>query len=242
MPGIDCRTWVSEFQIGGVVILLLPFVPHALMFERVILGNLFAACVVVEVVGRRLRAGICSRPGVESVCLAPDAANDRRLEGPATTPQATSTSRWQGRTVLVCEVSKRLECVAVQVCHEEGARVTTNVLVWDLDLLLPVVADNRRLEVVADGLPIWVPVGFGHDSGMCLALRRFAAHRSSRHGRSGVPTSQEAQGTQEPRGSRARLVVLAIEVGGRWSLELQSFVAHLAKSKAWEQLFLLQKR
>ena len=89
----------------------------------------------------------------------------------------------------------------------------------------------------------WVPVGFGHDSGVYLALRWFAAHRSSQHRRSGAPTSEEAQGTPElvGRGSRARLIVLAIEVGGRWSPELQSFV-QLAKSKAREQPFLLQKR
>ena len=37
---------------------------------------------------------------------------------------------------------------------ETGAPVTTNVLVRDLDLPVPEAADNRRLEVVADGLPI----------------------------------------------------------------------------------------
>ena len=42
--------------------------------------------------------------------------------------------------------------------------------------------------------------------------------------------------------SRSLPVVLAIEVGGRWSPELQTFVAQLAKSKAREQPFLLQKR
>ena len=36
-----------------------------------------------------------------------------------------------------------------------GARVTINVVVWDLDLPVPEAADNRRLEVVADGLPIF---------------------------------------------------------------------------------------
>ena len=44
---------------------------------------------------------------------------------------------------------------AARVCREAGARVTTNVLVRDLDLLLSEAADNRRLEVVADGLPIF---------------------------------------------------------------------------------------
>ena len=44
------------------------------------------------------------------------------------------------------------ESVASRNCHEGGGRVTTNVLVRDLDLALPV-ADGKRLEVVVDGLP-----------------------------------------------------------------------------------------
>ena len=48
-----------------------------------------------------------------------------------------------------------VESAAARVCREAGARVSTNVFVRDLDL--PVVGqdlDGRRLEVVADGLPL----------------------------------------------------------------------------------------
>ena len=41
-------------------------------------------------------------------------------------------------------------------------------------------------------------------------------------------------------GSRARLVVLAVEVGGRWSAETSSFLAQLAKAR--QETPLLQKR
>ena len=48
-----------------------------------------------------------------------------------------------------------LESAAARVCREAGARVSTNVLVRDLDLLPLQHADVRRLEVVADGLPLY---------------------------------------------------------------------------------------
>ena len=48
-----------------------------------------------------------------------------------------------------------MENVAARVCCEAGGRVTTNVLVRNLDHVGPDIADNRRLEVVADGLPLF---------------------------------------------------------------------------------------
>ena len=47
-----------------------------------------------------------------------------------------------------------VESAAARICREAGARVSTNVLMRDLDLGVPV-ADTRRLEVVADGLPLF---------------------------------------------------------------------------------------
>ena len=46
-----------------------------------------------------------------------------------------------------------LESAEARVCREAGARVTTNVMVRDLDLLPMNHVVARRLEVVADGLP-----------------------------------------------------------------------------------------
>ena len=45
-----------------------------------------------------------------------------------------------------------LESVMARVCREAGGRVTTNVMIRDLDLIQPGVVDARRLEVVVDGL------------------------------------------------------------------------------------------
>ena len=41
--------------------------------------------------------------------------------------------------------------------------------------------------------------------------------------------------------SRGRLVVLAVEVGGRWSVETKSFLAHLAKARSRQEVPLLQR-
>ena len=109
--------------------------------------------------------------------------------------------------------------------------MTTNDLVLDL-------------EVVADGLPTFGGSQLALDTTLvpCIAMvRRTGAadtdgvvlQRARRRKVRRYPELVE-------RGSRARLVVLAVEVGGRWSPE--SFVAQVAKSKVREQPFLLQKR
>ena len=48
-----------------------------------------------------------------------------------------------------------VENAVARVCREAGARVSTNVMVRDLDLLAPQALDGRRLEVVAEGLPLF---------------------------------------------------------------------------------------
>ena len=42
-----------------------------------------------------------------------------------------------------------LENVVARICQEAGGRVTTNVLMWDLDLAEPNAADARRFLVAA---------------------------------------------------------------------------------------------
>ena len=48
-----------------------------------------------------------------------------------------------------------LESAAARVCREAGGRVSVNQYVRDLDIATPNAADNRRLEVVADGLSLF---------------------------------------------------------------------------------------
>ena len=48
-----------------------------------------------------------------------------------------------------------MESVMARICREAGARVRTNVMVCDLDLGAFDQLDGRRLEIIADGLPLW---------------------------------------------------------------------------------------
>ena len=50
--------------------------------------------------------------------------------------------------------------------------MTTYVMLRDLDVVLPNAADGRRLEVVADGLPLFGGAQFAVDTTLVCALRR----------------------------------------------------------------------
>ena len=64
-----------------------------------------------------------------------------------------------------------LESVVARVCREGGVRVTTNMFVRDLDLDVPNAArDGRRLEVVADGLPLFGGVQLAIDTTLVSLL------------------------------------------------------------------------
>ena len=78
----------------------------------------------------------------------------------------------------------------------------------------------------------------------CIEMVRRIQEQPTRRVWSNEPGGARNAGTQSwwGRGSRARLVVFAIEVGGRWSPELQSYVAQFAKSKARKHPFFLQRR
>ena len=134
-----------------------------------------------------------------------------------------------------------LESAAARVCREGGARVSTNVLVRDVDLLPLQHADARRLEVVADGLPLCHGAQIAVETTLVSPLRRSGTPHSRCAWEDGAALRQ-ARRTKErvyPELSgahgRARLVVLASEVGGRWSLETQAFLRQLARAKSREE-------
>ena len=57
------------------------------------------------------------------------------------------------------------------MCREAGGRVTLNVRVSDLDLPPRGAHDQRRLEVVADGLPLFHGAQLAIDSTMVSPVR-----------------------------------------------------------------------
>ena len=48
-----------------------------------------------------------------------------------------------------------VESIGARICREGGARVSTNVHVFVLDILAPEVHDGRRIEIIAEGLPLF---------------------------------------------------------------------------------------
>ena len=131
-----------------------------------------------------------------------------------------------------------LESAAARVCREAGARVSTNVLVRDLDLLP--LQHARRLEVVADGLPLY-GAQIAVETALVFLLRRNGTPHSRCAWENGAALRQARRRKErvypELSGAhgRARLVVLANEVGGRWSLETQAFLRQLARAKSREE-------
>ena len=141
-----------------------------------------------------------------------------------------------------------LECAAAQVCREAGARVSTNILVRDLDLVAHNNLDGRRLEVIADGPTLWHGAQLAIDTTLVSPLRRdgSARARAADHDGAVLVEARRRKERTYPElsgeGGRARLVVLAAEVGGRWSGETAKFLAALADAKAQSCPFILQNR
>ena len=117
-------------------------------------------------------------------------------------------------------------------------RVTTNVVVRDLDLRLPDAAHGRRLEVAVDGLPLFGGAQLAVDTTMVGAVHTDGTAIRGASNADGVAVVAARRRKERtfpelvgPR-ARARLVVLGVEVGGRLSTETQSFLSRLAKAKA----------
>ena len=130
----------------------------------------------------------------------------------------------------------QLETAAARICREAGARVRTNVFVRDLDLGVVGVLDGRRLEVVADGLPLFNGAQLAIHTILVSPIHRDGTPRPRTHHVHGVAL-QHARRNKEAtypelvgRGGRARLVVLAGEVGGRFSAETAQFISSFEDS------------
>ena len=141
-----------------------------------------------------------------------------------------------------------MESVAARICREAGGRVTTNVMVRDMDFVRPDVHDTRRLEVVVDGLSLFGGVQLAVDTTVVSALHAHGEARRNAARRDGVALEAARRRKERTypelttRGGRARLVVLGVEVGGRWSSETRSFLSKLAQDRARSERFLMRKR
>ena len=131
-----------------------------------------------------------------------------------------------------------VESVVARICREGGARVTANMFVRDMDLRDFDRLDGRRLEVVADGLPLFGGAQLAIDATLVSAIKRDGTARAgaattdgaalSAARRRKVRTYPELSGD----GGRCRLVVLGGEVAGRWSSETRQFLTALSRAKS----------
>ena len=130
-----------------------------------------------------------------------------------------------------------LERAAARVCREAGARVTTNTRLSDLNLDHINRHDDRRIEVIANGLRLWGGAQLAVDTTLVSPLTSSSQPRR-RAGQYAGAALQDARKSKERtypellRSRRCRLVVLAIETGGRWSPEATTFLRLLAHTKA----------
>ena len=129
-----------------------------------------------------------------------------------------------------------MERVVAQICREAGGRVATDVFLRELNLGLPI-TDARRLEVVANGLPSFHGAQVAVDVTLVCPIQRDGCPRPGADTEPGLALAQaeERKSRTYPefgQQGRCKLVVLALEVGGRWSTATQTFLRALARGRA----------
>ena len=129
-----------------------------------------------------------------------------------------------------------LERMAARVCGEAGARVATDVFLRDLNVPLRR-PGSRRLEVVANGLPLWRGAQVAVDTTLVSPVRRDGSPRGRASEVAGVALREAERDKRRTYpeltdSNRCRLQVLALEVGGRWSSSAINFVRLLARARA----------
>ncbi|CAK0790564.1 unnamed protein product, partial [Prorocentrum cordatum] len=130
-----------------------------------------------------------------------------------------------------------LEKAAARICREAGGRVAENQLLRDLNVDGVDPRDGRKIEVIAIGLPLWGGAQLAIDATLVSPVRTDGTAQPRAADEDGVQLAV-ARGRKEATypeliGSRrCRLVVLGLEVGGRWSEEALTFVWLLARTRA----------
>ena len=102
------------------------------------------------------------------------------------------------------------------------------------------IADDRRIEVVANGLPFWHGAQLAVDCTLVSPLRRDGTAR--RHAEVTPGAALRAAQRRKRRyvypelirSQRCRLLVFGVEVGGRWSDKAVEFLRKLARARARE--------
>ena len=130
-----------------------------------------------------------------------------------------------------------------QVLREAGARVQgsgvpggRNQYLRDMGLETEV-TDDRAVELVARDLPLYHGLPLACDATLASPLHANGTARpgADEHAGTAIAASEDAKAVKYPElcnSQRVRLMVLASEVGGRWSDASLDFVRRLAAAKA----------
>ena len=131
-----------------------------------------------------------------------------------------------------------LEVAVARVCREAGGRVARNVALADMNLDEPV-ADGRRLEIVANGLGLYHGQQLAIDTTCISPITRAGEPHPGADTTPGRAADNALQRKRRrypelTRARRCRLIVFAIEVGGRWGSEALQVTRALAHARAAE--------
>ena len=143
-----------------------------------------------------------------------------------------------------CAVAGRLvrragpaERMWARVCREGGARVQPNMYLRDMNLDGIAADDGRRLEVVANGLPLYHGKQLAIDATIVSPLRADGAARARAASVDGVAIADAIRDKRNTyrellRSRRCHMLVAPVEVGGRWGGEAYKFLIEMAKARA----------
>ena len=130
-----------------------------------------------------------------------------------------------------------LQHAVARVCREAGARVARNVRLADMNVDVPI-ADARRIEVVANGLPLWHGSQLALDATIVSPLTRLGEAHPRADVQPGCAVTAAAHRKRHhtypelARARRCRLVVVGVEIGGRFGTETVQLLRLLARHKA----------
>ena len=130
-----------------------------------------------------------------------------------------------------------LERALARICREAGARVATNVPLSRMNLDAPIL-DHRTIEVLANGLPLFHGAQLAVDTTLVSPVGRDGTARVQAHlipGAALTAAEQRKRRYVYPElhtAARCRLVIIALEIGGRWSEEAADFIRRAASARA----------
>ena len=130
------------------------------------------------------------------------------------------------------------ESVMARICREAGARVKFNAFLRDMHVGVPV-EDERRIEVLAQDLPCFNGAQLAIDVTLRSVLGRTGEAQPQAADVDGAVLLQARRDKERTypellHSRRCRLVVVAIETGGRWSDEGAELVWQLALARSRE--------